>query len=279
MFEELEGINTRPEPFGYYTASDLWTDEHTSAQMLEYHLNDDIDASSRSSEFIARSVDWITAKFNISAGTRIADFGCGPGLYANRLAQQQAAVTGIDFSARSIQYAQEVAVRDSLSINYVNQNYLDFETTDRFDLILMIYCDFCALSPSQRATMLNKFDEMLEPGGSVLLDAYTLPAFNQREETASYEVNQLNGLWSPNQYVGFVNTFKYNEEKVVLDKFTVVEASKTKTVFNWLQYFSEETLENELLEYGFTAKEFYSNVAGAPFEPDAPEMAVVIERH
>lgn len=28
MFEELEKINTRPEPFEFYTASDLWTDEH-----------------------------------------------------------------------------------------------------------------------------------------------------------------------------------------------------------------------------------------------------------
>jgi hypothetical protein len=30
MFEELEKINIRPEPFEFYTASDLWTDEHTS---------------------------------------------------------------------------------------------------------------------------------------------------------------------------------------------------------------------------------------------------------
>jgi hypothetical protein len=30
MFEELERINERPEPFQFYTASDLWTDEHTS---------------------------------------------------------------------------------------------------------------------------------------------------------------------------------------------------------------------------------------------------------
>jgi hypothetical protein len=34
MFKELERINERPEPFQFYTASDLWTDEHTSKQML-----------------------------------------------------------------------------------------------------------------------------------------------------------------------------------------------------------------------------------------------------
>ncbi|MHC4298190.1 MAG: hypothetical protein ACYS7Y_12885 [Planctomycetota bacterium] len=45
MFEELEKINTRPKPFEFYTASDLWTDEHTSKQMLSYHLNEQVDLS------------------------------------------------------------------------------------------------------------------------------------------------------------------------------------------------------------------------------------------
>ena len=34
MFRRLEEINRRPVPFGHYTAADLWTDEHTSSQML-----------------------------------------------------------------------------------------------------------------------------------------------------------------------------------------------------------------------------------------------------
>jgi hypothetical protein len=47
MFEELEQINSRPEPFECYTASELWADEHTSRQMLAFHLNADSDVSSR----------------------------------------------------------------------------------------------------------------------------------------------------------------------------------------------------------------------------------------
>jgi hypothetical protein len=54
MFKELENINTRPEAFEFYTASDLWTDDHTSEQMLSYHLNGDVDLSSRKGEFINR---------------------------------------------------------------------------------------------------------------------------------------------------------------------------------------------------------------------------------
>jgi cyclopropane fatty-acyl-phospholipid synthase-like methyltransferase len=278
MFEEIERINTRPEPFEFYTASDLWTDVHTSEQMLRYHLDEDMDLSSRNIKFIDRSVEWIVSRFKISAGTKIADFGCGPGLYTAKLAQRQADVTGIDFSKRSIQYAKETAAREGLSIHYVNQNYLEYETDARFNLILMIMCDFCALSPDQRKKMLNKFNTILEPGGAVLLDVYSLAAFSEREEAVIYEVNLLNGFWSPNKYYGFLNTFKYDGEKVVLDKYTLIEAARTRTVYNWLQYFSADTLKREFEKCGFTIEMLYSDVAGSPFDPDSREFAVVARK-
>jgi 2-polyprenyl-3-methyl-5-hydroxy-6-metoxy-1,4-benzoquinol methylase len=278
MFGELEKINTRPKPFEYYTASDLWTDEHTSKQMIAFHLNEEIDVSSRNAAFIDRSVEWIVSHFNVGTGMKITDFGCGPGLYTTKLAKKKAEVTGIDFSTKSIQYAQEVAIREKLPIKYVNQNYLEFETDDRFDLILMIICDFCALSPIQRRKMLSKFHTFLKPGGFVLLDVYSLKAFEQREETAVYEANLLNGFWSPNKYYVFLNTYKYEREKVVLDKYTIVEASCTRTVYNWLQYFNPQELEREFVDCNFKVEGFYSDVAGSAFDSESKEFAVTARK-
>jgi len=278
LFEKLEDINRRPEPFEFYTASDLWTDEHTSEQMLKFHLNEDIDVASRNAAFIDRSVEWMSSYFEIGAGTKIADFGCGPGLYTTRLARMQADVVGIDFSKRSIEYAREIAAREGLSIQYINQNYLEFETDEHLDLILMIMCDFCVLSPAQRKVMLNKFHTLLEGGGLVLLDVYSLNAFEQREETALYETNLLDGFWSPNKYYGFQNTFRYEREKVVLDKYTIIESDRTRTIYNWFQYFSPETLEREFVECGFTIEQIFSDVAGTPFDSKANEFAVVARK-
>jgi len=278
MFEELEKINERPEPFQFYTASDLWTDEHTSAQMLSFHINETIDVSSRNAEFVNRSVEWIASVLNIGSSSKIADFGCGPGLYAAPLAKLGANVTGIDFSKRSIEYAKDVAAREQLNISYVNQNYLEFETEDRFDLVLLIMCDFCALSPKQRKGILSKFHSILKPGGSVLLDVYSLSAFEQKEEVATYEVNQLNGFWSPNKYYGFLNTFKYDEEKVALDKYAIIELDRIRTVYNWLQYFAPEDLEKEFRDAGFSVEGFYSDVAGTPYDPKSSEFAVIANR-
>ncbi|MCP4566707.1 MAG: class I SAM-dependent methyltransferase [FCB group bacterium] len=275
MFGKIENINSRPAPFEYYTASDLWTDEYTSEQMLKYHLKEDVDLSSRKHKFIGHSVEWIASHFKINNETKIADFGCGPGLYTTKLARKKAQVTGIDFSTRSLEYARETGAKENLTINYINKNYLDFETDDRFDLIIMIMCDFCALSPDQRKTMLDKFNTLLKPGGAVLLDIYSLTAFAKREEAASYEFNQLDGFWSPNKYYGFLNTFVYEKEKVVLDKYTLIEAARTRTIYNWLQYFSVESLEREFTACGFGIENCYSDVAGKAFDSESDEFAVV----
>jgi len=160
----------------------------------------------------------------------------------------------------------------------VKQNYLEFETEDRFDLVLMIMCDFCALSPTQRKGILSKFHRILKPSGSVLLDVYSLSAFEQREEVATYEVNQLNGFWSPNKYYGFLNTFKYDEEKVALDKCTIIELDRTRKVYNWLQYFALEDLEREFIEAGFSVKGLYSDVAGTSYDQKSSEFAVIANR-
>ena len=278
MFKEINEINSRPKPFQFYTASELWTNEHTAKQMLQYHLNADIDLSSRNHAFIKQSVNWIVDHFKVGPGTKIADFGCAVGLYANALAEKGARITGLDFSENSLNYARQAAADKGLKIHYVHADYLEFETDEKFDLIIMIMCDFCALNPGQRVKMLSKFKTMLTSRGALLLDVYSLNAFTQKTESATYEKNQLNGFWSPDDYYAFVNTFKYEAEKVTLDKYTIIEAERTRTVYNWLQHFSPSMLKHEFKASDFKVEALFSDVAGQAFNPESNEMAIVARK-
>ena len=129
---------------------------------------------------MSSSVNWIVSNFGIDNTSSICDFGCGPGLYTTRFAEKGANVTGIDFSKRSIDYAKKVAQEKELDVDYVNQNYLLYDTEKRFDLITMIMCDYCALSPEQREKLLQKFYKLLKPNGSILLDVYTLGSLQNK---------------------------------------------------------------------------------------------------
>ena len=278
MFKKLEEINSRPAPFQFYTADTLWTDNHISKKMLESDLNEDIEVSIQNREFINHSVDWIVTHFGIEKNRRVADFGCGMGTYATQLAEKGADVTGIDFSEMFIQHAKEVAKQKEMDINYVLQDSLEFETEERFDLITLLLCDFCALSPSQRKTMLKKFYKFLKPDGSVLIDVYSLNAFNQREEAETYEHSRLNGFWSPENYYCFQNMFKYDEEKVVLDKYTIIEEKRTRVVYNWLQYYSEDSLRKEFEENGFKVEGFYDDLTGTTISPESLEIVIIAKK-
>ena len=278
MYDLLENINRRPKPYEFYTVETLWNDRHISKKMLAFHLNDNLDPASRNRAFIDQSAAWMSSRFKIGSKTRICDFGCGPGLYTARFAEKGAIVTGIDFSERSIRYARETAERKNLDIDYILEDYLKFSTDKKYDLITIIYCDLCPLSPEQRKTLMGKFYEYLDDEGSVFLDVFSLHAFEERQEVTTYEHLQLDGFWSDKDYYGFMNTFKYNEEKVILDKYTIVEKSRTWEVYNWLQYYSIESLENEFKENGFRVVEQYSDVAGAPYRSGSNEIAIVAKK-
>jgi SAM-dependent methyltransferase len=278
LYPQLTRILARPEPFSVYTADALWGDSHTSKRMLAFHLDPDIDISSRRSGFIEESVDWMVDRFGLTTGKRVIDFGCGPGLYASRLAGCGAQVTGVDFSQRSIAFAKEQAESSEGEISYHLANYLEFEPTGSYDLMIMIMCDFCALSPPQRAVMLRKFERSLSAEGRLVFDVYSLSAFDRKQETVVFEKNLLDGFWSASAYFGFLAAFKYQEERVSLDKFTIIEEDRQREVYNWLQYFSPESLERELLEHGLELEFVLGNVAGHPFDAESPEFAVVAKR-
>jgi 2-polyprenyl-3-methyl-5-hydroxy-6-metoxy-1,4-benzoquinol methylase len=275
MYHALEEIHRRPEPFSHFTAADLWTDEHTSRKMLEFHLNGSIDVSSRNTEFIDRSATWISSHFDLCPEKSIADFGCGPGLYTSRLAASGALVTGIDFSERSIRYARDLPQQQGRPVEYHHGSYLEFESAKRFDLITMIMCDYCALSPDQRLGMLDRFRKHLKPGGAVLLDVYSLTAFDAKKEEFTYARNLLDGFWSAAPYFGFMCAFKYDKEKVSLDKYTIIEETRTRVIYNWLQYFDPESLKREFEGSGLVVEVVLGDVAGGAYDPAATEFAVI----
>lgn len=278
MFQTLKKINQRPKPFEFNTVQALWDDPHISKQMLKYHLNPEVDISSRKHEFIQKSIAWMVEYFKIDANTHICDLGCGPGLYTHGLSAYSDHVTGVDFSRNSLDYARNEAVKTGRKINYVQSNYLEYSPPEKFDLILMIMCDFCVLSPVQRVEMLARITSMLAPGGCFLFDGYLTGAFQNYQESFSYEDRLMDGFWAEGDYYGFVNRFKYPAEWVTLEKFTIIQPETQWTVYNWLQYYTPDAIQTLISDHGLRVAEMYGDVAGGAFHPDGDEFALVIQK-
>jgi SAM-dependent methyltransferase len=275
IFAELERMNERPAPFSVMGIPELWADPHISEQMLRYHLDDAATGASRSSEFADRSVAWMTEAFDLGPGRKVVDLGCGPGQYTLRLARAGAHVTGVDVSPRSIAHAAAAAVRDGLDATHLVADYLEWEPDEQFDLALMIFNDYGAMSPEQRRRLLARVRDLLVPGGAFLFDVASLAALAEVEEVATYAPQLMNGFWAPAPYHGFMHTFAYPEERASVDRYDIVESDRTRTFWTWTQYFDPETLGAELAAGGFEIERLLGDVAGAPYDPGALEFAAV----
>lgn len=275
MYSTLRELNTPPPLFSVYTAEELWTDPHIAKQMLAYHLDPDQDLASRNHAFIDRSVRWLNQSFGLDSGKRVLDLGCGPGLYANRMAELGASVTGVDFSDGSLAHARSEAESAGLEVTLHCGNYLDMELNGSFDLALLIFGDFCPLGPEQRRVLLDNVKGWMGPGGRFVFDVSSSALFEGVEESATYEAAPDGGFWSPDPHFVFTTRFKYLSDLVYLDRYLVVEADRTRELFNWIQCYDPTSLESELSEAGWEIESIAGSVAGDPLDPDADFFAVV----
>ena len=276
MFKQLNEATAQPVVWSAYTAEVLWTDRHIARQMLAYHLNPDINAASRSFDFIDESVDWLISAFGLSQSSATIDFGCGPGLYTQRLKKQGiGTVVGLDFSQNSLEYAGQQAEQANLNIEYHLGNYLNYHDSRQFDLITLVMCDLCALNPSQRTRLLGKFKSMLKPNGVIAMDVYTSTRFEKQAEAITLVRNAMDGFWSAQDYWCIQSSFLYRPELVTLDKYVICEEQREWTVYNWLQHFTHDMLSNELEQHDLAIQATYSDLRGNPWV-DGDEMAVVI---
>jgi SAM-dependent methyltransferase len=261
MYRELNRLLEKPEPFSVYTAAELWTDDYVSARMLEFHLDPENDLASRRPQAIDRIVRWIETRLGLS-GKSACDLGCGPGLYAERMAMHGAHVTGVDFSPRSLAHARESATAKRLTIAYRQADYLKDELPAQQDIVTLIYGDYCVLSPQQRQALLARIKAMLKPGGHFVFDAFSRPQFGRCTEEFRCERRLMNGFWAQGDYFGFKLTHLYPELHLALDRYLIVEPSRRREVFNWMQYFTPGEVTNELAKAGFATTEIFDLGSG-----------------
>lgn len=258
MFKELIRHTAKPALYEMGTAN-FWDDPHMSKLLLEAHLNPNWDAASRKPATIDKTVQWITANF-LESNSAILDLGCGPGLYAERLAQLGHKVTGLDFSRRSIDYAKQSAELKGLAIEYHYQNYLTMDYSEQFDLIILIYCDLGALIKQDREVLMHKMHAALKPGGVLIFDVFTDGFKNAIQEKQRWQLTD-NGFWAAGPHCALTQTFHYPEDKVVLNQTIVVREDGSSDVYRiYDNYFSEEDLASIVASAGFTRPVFSRDI-------------------
>lgn len=253
----------------------FWNDPHISQQMLKAHLDPTSDVASRRPETIERIVEWLIAYLGLRPGDTVLDLGCGPGLYASRLAERGLRVTGIDYSQNSITYARRMADERHLSITYLYHDFLTIDYEEQFDLILQIYGELCVFSPSVRDPLLRNVHRALKPGGHFVFDV-TTRALRLRYGLKNGWYASEGGFWRSGAHLVLESGFDYPEHDVYLDQFIVIEESGGMAVYrNWFHDYSLQTLTPVLEAQGFRIEDAWSDLAGEPLVEDSDWIGVI----
>lgn len=274
MYEFISRFASRPAPHSRESINTLWTRPHIAERMLSFHLDQDTHFASRPICEIDKIVHALDCELDLK-GKRLCDLGCGPGLYSTRFAALGAEVTGIDLSSSSIDFARRQEPDTGGTPKYVVADYLRDPLDDNFDVVTLIYFDFCALSPPDRSRLLTKIGQMLKPGGCLALDVVSEAAFRGLEETLEIEKNLMDGFWSASEYTGIHRKWLYSDLKLTVDHYGICEKDQQFEVFNWMQFFSRDRLVGELEEAGFTDFGVFESLNGQPISDDSHEIGIL----
>jgi len=273
--KELLRYQQKPEPFTP-GESKFWTDPYIALQLLKVHLDSTKDAASRPLETINKSVEWLISILDLRINDRVLDLGCGPGLYASRLAQQGLRVTGVDFSQNSITYAIQKAREEGLEIAYRCQDYLQLQDESIFDAVFLIYGDFCTFSPELRVKLLANIKHALKPGGYFVFDVSTTFLRRRVGLKKNWYLDQ-NGFWRQGKVLVLEQGFEY-ENNLFLDQYIVIEEyGKINVYRNWFQDYTPESIQSEIQSNGFSVESLWSDLTGTPFQ-DKSEWIGILAR-
>ena len=138
--------------------------------MLREHLSQEHDGASRRLSVIDAHVRWIHEHLLQAQPAAVLDIGCGPGLYAVRLARLGHRVTGIDISPASVRYARETFATEQIECSFTEGDLRETDYGGPIDLVMQVYGELNTFQPVDVVRILAKSHAALSPGGRILLE-------------------------------------------------------------------------------------------------------------
>ncbi|MBP7402318.1 MAG: methyltransferase domain-containing protein [Clostridia bacterium] len=254
----------------------IWQDPHIAPCLLETHLDDSSEAASRGSATIDATVRFWLDSGLVRPGMRLLDLGCGPGLYAIRLARAGVRVTGVDFSENSLRYAREAAVREGLEIDYRRMNFLDLEGHGEYDAAIQVYGELNTFSDAARDRLLGAVRASLRPGGIFLFDLSTRVHRRRTGVRNTWYVSDA-GFWSAKPHLVLEKDFDFPDASVWCDQYVVTDEDGVRVFRNWFHDYEPEDARSFLTAAGFQPTHIWNDLAGNERVPGGEWFAVCAE--
>ncbi len=264
-----------PEP---WTEGDKipWNEPGFSARMLKEHLTQSHDAASRRFAIIDRQVSWIHRHVLGGQPARVLDLGCGPGIYASRLARLGHTCVGIDFGPASVAYASEEAARDGLDCAYVLADIRDADYGGGYALAMLIFGEMNVFRPTDIRLILRKAAQALLPGGLLVLEPQSYEGVEREARAASSWYAAEGGLFFDLPHLVLTENHWDEQQSVGTTRHLVIDATSGQVAWHAMstQAYTIEGFRELLTECGLSDVTFYPSLTGEVAEDGYALLAI-----
>jgi len=251
-----------------------WDDPGFSERMLREHLSQQHDGASRRTELIDQHVALIE-RVALGRQSRVLDLGCGPGLYALRLAQHGHDVVGVDFGPASIAYAREQADGRSLACRFELGDIRRAELGTNYDLVMLLFGELNLFERNEAVELLRRCAGAMAPEGKLLLEVHSQGAVQSRgEANPKWSVVQ-SGLFSEMPHVRCDESFWSEQGSVASGRHWIIDADSNEvTLYGWsMLAYDDAAYDTLLAEAGLRLEQRFVSLTG---EPDAGDFPVLL---
>jgi SAM-dependent methyltransferase len=277
----IEIIDRDPAPAPWTEGDNIpWHDPAFSARMLQEHLSQAHDAASRRSCKIDAHVAWIHEHLLRGKRTRILDLGCGPGLYASRLAHLGHSCVGIDFGPASVAYARRIAAEDKLDCTYVEADIRAADYGQGYGLAMLIYGEFNVFRPEDAARILDKAHAALVDGGILLLEPHTYEAIRREGHSGRQWYTASSGLFSERPHLCLVEHTWDEDRSTCTTRHYIVDAATAEVARHAASYqaYTDAQYDELLQSHRFGDLTRYPSLTGAVDEIQRDFFALVARK-
>lgn len=261
----LDIVNRKRQPQPWAEGEKIpWNDPAFSRRMLKEHLSQDHDAASRRFAVADQQTRWIHDALLGGTPSRILDLGCGPGIYAARLAQLGHACTGIDFSPASVEYARQQAEANNLNCQYTLADIRSADYGTGYSLAMLIFGEINVFHPDDAHKILRAAHAALDDDGMLLVEPHRYETVHQIGTRPPGWYTSRGGLFAEREHLCLIESFWSDRQQAAIERFYVIDGHSglVQAHAATTQAYTTDEFNAMLAACGFSDIQIYSEWPG-----------------
>ena len=251
-----------------------WDDPEFSRRMLVEHLDQRHDHASRRLETIDAHVEWISDRLLSNQPGSVLDLGCGPGLYAERLAARGCTCRGVDISPASIEHARMASEARGLPCTYVLGDVTTADLGSNHNLAMFLFGELNTLPRPDVPGLLRRVHHSLRAGGRILLEVHTLASVIAAGNKPATWYTSHGGLFASGPHLVLLEHQWSEKLGVTNTRYYVIDttSSRVDEYGETLSAYTDDDYQVLLTDAGFIDVQLLGDMGAAPH----PDMTIIV---